>query len=511
MFFGMLRTKEKRILFALIAIIIIMAGIFGYLGFITNKRFEEQAVMAEKYLQAGDYEQAVQSYLKAISMKSSNQEHLSIGLAEAYMGMDNYDKSLEILRDSYMKSGSNAMKEKIEEVTAKKTDYEFNQTAAHAETYFTNGEYEKAITEYKKAKLIKSKEAISYQRIAEAYIELGNYSLARNEVLEGLALTQSEHLTSILDRVEHYLLDTQYKDLLNSASEYIYQENYEDGILKLKEAIALLPKEDAALISLAEVYMQLEDYESTVIMLKDILAVRQSTVLSDILTKAESLRDEKREKERILKELYQAVSSEDIDQILELMENTFFMIKIAGKEPVYYNINGENKIENGTGIVVLDQDRIYAGEFQYGLKNGIGVFFVRVQEKGKQGWLLYKGEWSNDLPNGMGKTTEETMMEETDGTTHKHRTISEGRFMNGQESNVHRRSFYRDGEETGSIQYNVQNGVPKPLLSAEGKPIRPEDRDSYVIAELIKDKQPTGEYYSVKENTVWGLIPYLNQ
>lgn len=511
MLFGSLRTKEKQILIALIAIILIMAGIFAYLGYITNKRYEEQAVMAEEYLKAGDFEQAAQAYVKAISMKNSNQELLSIGLAEAYIGMDNYDKALGVLRDSYMKTGANAIKEKIEEVTAKKTDYEFSQTAAHAETYFTNGEYEKAITEYKKAKLIKSKEVISYQRIAEAYIELGNYSLARNEVLEGLALTQSELLTTTLDRVEHYLLDTQYKDLLNAASEYIYQENYEDGILKLKEAIALLPREEGAYKSLSELYIQLGDYDSAVIMLKDALAVRESTVLSEILTRAESLRDEKLEKERILKELFQAAINEDTDQILELMDNTFFTIKIAGTEPVYYNINGEEKIENGNGMVVLDKDRIYAGDFQNGLKNGIGVFFVRVQEKGKKGWILYEGEWSNDLPNGMGKTTEETMMKETDGTTHNLRTISEGRFISGQESDVHRRSFYRDGEETGSIQYSVQNGVPKPLLSSGGKPIRPEDRGSYVIAELLKNKQPTGEYYSVKEKTVWGLVPYLNQ
>ena len=511
MLFRSLRTKEKQILIALIAIIIIMAGIFAYLGYITNKKYQEQAVMAEEYLKAGKFEQAAQVYLKAISMKNSNQELLSIGLADAYIGMNKYEKALEVLRNSYMKTGATVTREKIEEVTAKRTDYDFNQIATHADTYFTNGEYEKAITEYKKAKLIKSREAISYLRIAEAYIELGNYNQARNEVLEGLALTQSEVLTATLDRVEHYLKDTQYTELLNAASEYIYQENYEDGILKLKEAIMLLPKEEGAYSRLAEVYIRLEDYDNAVSLLEEALKEKVSMTLKDILTRAETLRDERNERERILKELYQAVRDIKTDEILNLMENTFYKIKIAGTEPVYYSLNGKEKIDNSNGMVILNKDRIYAGGFQNGLMNGVGVYFIRKQAKGNQGWILYEGEWSNDLPNGMGKTVEETFLKETDGTTHKLLTVSEGEFISGFEADTHRRIFYRDGEETGSIQYNVKNGAPRPLMNANGKPIRSEVAGSYVIAELLKNKQSTGKYYSVKEDTIWGFTPYLNK
>ncbi len=511
MLFGSLQTKEKRILLALLVVILIMAGCFAYLGHITNKRFEEQAVMAEDYLKAGDFEQAVQAYLKALSMKNSKQELLSIGLAEAYIGMHQYDKALEVLRNDYKKTGANTIKEKIEEVTAEKTDYEFNQIASHAETYFTNGEYEKAITEYNKAKLIKSKEAISYQRIAEAYIELGDYNLARNEVLEGLALTQSELLSSTLNKVEKYLLDTQYAELLNVASEYIYQENYEDGILKLKEAIALLPKEEGAYHSLAEVYILLEDYEGAVSLLETALTKRNSAALRELLDKAETLRDERKERERILKELYQAAMDAKTDQILNLMDNTFFTIKIAGAEPVFYSLNGEDKMNNSNGIIVQNKDQIYAGGFQNGLKNGIGIFFMRWQERDTQAFILYEGEWSNDLPNGMGKTVEETISKESDGTSHSLRTVSEGVFISGLEMDTHRRSFYRDGEETGSIQYKALYGVPQPLRNSEGKQISSTVSGSYVIAELQKGGKPTGKYYTVKEDTLWGLTPYITE
>lgn len=508
---GSIRTKERRILIGLLAIVLLMTGIFAFLGYVTKRKYEEQAVMAEEYLKAGDYEQAVQAYLKALSMKNSNKELLTLGLAEAYIAMDNYDKALEVLRNQYMKKGSNTLKEKIEEVSAKKTDYEFNQVVAHAETYYSNGEYEKAINEYKKAKLIKSKEAISYQRIAQAYIALGNYNQARNEAMEGLALTQSEQLSAILSRVEHYLKDTQYTELLNTASEYIYQENYEDGILKLKEAIALFPREEAAYKSLAEVYIQLKDYESAVSLLEEILDKRESAALRELYNTAEGLRDEQKQREKLLKELYEAVRDADSDQILKLMENTFFTMKIAGSNPVYYSNNKEEKIENGNGMVILDQDHIYVGGFQNGLKNGVGVYFMRWQEKEKQGWSIYEGEWSNDYPNGMGKLTEEIAAKETDGKVHKLLTVSEGEFIIGLETDVHSKTFYRDGEERGSIKYHILSGIPQALTDANGKEIPAETKGSYVIAELLKNQQPTGTYYTVKEGTVWGFAPYIKQ
>lgn len=509
MLFGSLRTKEKQILIALIAVIVVLAGIFASMNFITGKKQKEQAVMAEEYLKEGAYEQAAEAYLKAISIKSSNQERLSLGLADAYIGLNNFDKALEVLRSSYKKTGAISIKEKIEEVTAKKTDYTFSQTAAHAETYFTNGEYEKAITEYEKAKLIKSKEVISYQRIAEAYIELGNYSLAREEVMEGLALTESEELNQTLNQVEKYLLDTQYTELMNAASEYIYQENYEDGILKLREAVALLPREEAAYSRLAEVYILLKDYDSAITLIEIALRNNSSTTLTELLSKAEALRDERNERNRILKELYQAVKDQNTDQILELMNNTFFTIKIAGTDPISYGLNGEDSIIDGNGITIFDKDRIYAGGFQDGMKSGLGVYFMRRTVKGKPGWCYYNGEWSNDLPNGMGKTVEETVLTDADGTTHVHRTVSEGEFVSGLETDTHRRIFYVDGKETGSIYYSALNGIPQPLKGQDGKTVRSELPDHYVIAELVQNKVSTGKYYSVKEKTVWGFAPYL--
>ncbi len=503
-----LHTKEKRILIALIALVIAVTGIFVFNGYILTKKYEEQAVMAEKYLEAGEYEQAVAAYLKALSMKNSNQERLSIGLSEAYIGVNNYEKALEVLRNCYKKTGGIAIKEKIEEVSAKKTDYEFNQITSHADTYFTNGEYEKAIAEYEKAKLIKSKEPISFKRIAEAYIAIGNYSLARKEALEGLALTQSEELNKILSEVEKHLLDTQYTEMLNAASEYIYQENFEEGIRKLQEAIALLPREQSAYSRLAEVYLELGDYDLAVTLLEEALRSIESDVLKEILLRAENLRDEKQERNRILGELSLAVSNVDTEKILELMENTFFTMKIAGSEPVYYSAAGESVINNGNGMIIFDKDTIYTGGFQDGRKKGVGVYFIRRKDGS---WCYYKGGWSNDLPNDMGITVEEQYITDKDGAVHTQRIVTEGSYLSGLENDSLRKVYYQDGIEKGRIEYLAKNGVPQELQEAEGTSVSSGNSDRYVIAEWYRNGKAAGEYYTVKKGTIWGFEPYITK
>ncbi|MGI6067069.1 MAG: hypothetical protein ACOYI2_11435, partial [Bacillota bacterium] len=78
---GGLKTKEGRLFALLILIIVIFLGSLFFKNFIDNKNYKEQAVMADKYLNDGNYEGAIQAYLKALSMKNSNQEELSIGLS----------------------------------------------------------------------------------------------------------------------------------------------------------------------------------------------------------------------------------------------------------------------------------------------------------------------------------------------------------------------------------------------------------------------------------------------
>ena len=76
--------------------------------------------MAKEYLDSGSFEEAQEAYREALSMDYGDKELMSIGLAEAYAGVHDYDKALEVLRSRYEIHKTTEVKEKIEEITAKR-------------------------------------------------------------------------------------------------------------------------------------------------------------------------------------------------------------------------------------------------------------------------------------------------------------------------------------------------------------------------------------------------------
>src|SRR5690606_20913855 len=104
----------------------------------------------------------------------------------------------------------------------------------------------------------------SYQKIAECYIKREQYELAKEEIEEGLAITQSEELNQILEVVNSHLLKQKYDSIIAKAEEFIFQENYKDGIAKYQEAIQLLPKEAKGYIGMANAFIEQEKYQAAI-------------------------------------------------------------------------------------------------------------------------------------------------------------------------------------------------------------------------------------------------------
>ncbi|MHB8128228.1 MAG: tetratricopeptide repeat protein [Mobilitalea sp.] len=505
---GAFRTKEGRIIAAILGFVAIIVGIFVMANYSQDKKFEEQAVMAENFLKAGSYEQAAEAYLKAISMKNSDQQLLTIGLSEAYIGLNDYDKALEVLRSCYQKTSGIKIKEKIEEVTSEKTDYEYLQSISRADVYFTNKEYAKAITEYEKAKSIKSKEILSYKRITEAYIELGEYALAHDQVLEGQELTQSGDLAELLVGVDFYLMKEQYNTIVTQAAEYIYQENYEDGIAKYKEAILLLPSEEKAYQGLAETYLAQENYNLAVSVLQNALQLVNSAELEDLYKQASELKEIEDERDNILLKLYNALENKDYTQTQAIMNLTSFKERIAIETPIYYG-DEEGDISKGYGMIIYDFEKVYFGDIKDGIKKGVGIYFMLTESNLEQGYYCYEGEWNNDIPNGAGKTAEVNILSnETDGK-YVSKTVTEGNYDNATENGIMKKIFYTKDEETGWVSYTARNGIPMPSSYQIGQPTPAPIAETYEIGELYLGDEPTGEYYSVKPQTMWGVKPFI--
>ncbi|MBH1941917.1 tetratricopeptide repeat protein [Mobilitalea sibirica] len=507
---GVFRTKERKIIVLLLAFVILISGVFTYINYNKDKRYKEQAVMAEEFLMKGDFKEAVRAYLKAMSMNNSNEESLTIGLSEAYVGINEYDKALAVLRDCYEKTGGLSLKEKIEEVTAEKTDYDFFQSISHADKYYATGEYDRAIDEYEKAKKIKSKEVLSYQRIAEAYIAKEEYELAKEEILNGLILTQSDELNKLLNKVNNYIKKKQYNEIILEASEYIYQENYEDAMKSYDTARMLLPEEDSAYAGLADVYIKQERYEDAIRLLQDALSKIHSDLLKEWLDKASLLKEEHDKIELTKSELYLAVNGLDINKIQEIMKKPFFIEKVASGEPIFYNPMGDGNITNGYGLIIYDHQNVYLGGLKDGKKKGMGIYFTLLNGNAEDlGYFYFQGDWNYDVPNGIGKTEEVMVYVNIDGETDKSTVITEGNFFGGRENGQMNKHFFRNGEKWGNVMYTSLDGVPIPFTDEDGRQIIDYENNQYAIGILYRENKPTGDYYNVEFGTMWSVESYL--
>lgn len=509
MLHGVFRTKEGKLIVIIFVMVVMIAVGLVYTRYQSNMLYEEQTVMAEKFLQAGNYEQAVEAYLKALSMNNSDQETLTIGLAESYIGINDYDKALEVLRTCYQKTSGIKIKEKIEDVTTRKTEYEYLQIISRADIYFTNKEYDKAIAEYEKAKKIKSKEVTSYRRISEAYIEIGDFNQAFEEVTEGIALTQSEELNATLDRVNSYLTKQQYETLITQATEYIYQENYEDGVMKYEEATRLMPEEVQAYSGLAQAYLALEEYQKAATLLQGALEHVYSTELKELLDQASEYVAALEEQRKVLLELYEAVGQIDIKKITEIINSEIFIKDIAVNAPIYFSPWSEGDKVKSYGMIVYDHQNIYLGRLNERIKKGSGIYFMLTSKYGKQGYYYYQGEWNDNKPNGIGTTVEESTIQSEDGKKYSKKIVTDGIFYNGIENGSMHKYFYTDEKETGNVMYSARKGNPIPFTPDNELPITIEKGKAYPIGKLYLNDEPTGDYYWVDSATYWGVKPFM--
>lgn len=497
----MFRTKESKLILLLCILMVVTVGGLFYRFYMDNSRYEEQTSMAKKYLQEGDYKQAITYFEKALLKQDGDKEGLSIGLAEAYIGNHEYDKALEALRSYYQTSSSLRVKEKIEDVTVLKNEYEYITIINRAEKYFFNEDYEKSVSEYEKAKLIKSKEPLSYQRIAESYIKLEQYALAREEVEEGIAITQNENLNDIMNTADRFLIQEQYHMIIESAKEYIYQENYEDGIKKYKEAIKVYPQGKEAYINLATVYMTQKEYNQAIGAANRGLDMVHSEELEELLGKATKSKELEKRTQEELTNLSNCLDTRDIIDTSILLKSEFFVHEILPKAPIYYTIRKGNAFYDAKELVIYDVNHIYYGHRKEDEKVGNGVYLYLQDNVDIAEYFLYSGEWGRNKPDGKG-ILEEGTIQVSGHNKLITCVVTEGDFMNGVEHGKMEKTFYSEGEQTGIVTYESKYGVP--LLLEDEDLEEAAYKDTYPIGVYFKE-DGSSEHYYVHRNTYWSI------
>ncbi len=152
--------------------------------------------LAEASLEAGDYEQAVK-YFEVMTCAEPNKENYKFNLACAYLGIKDYDKSLEILKSIDKNNTSFHIKLKMAEIYIKKCDFEsakqvymtlIKKGKVDENIYYDfavlcaqTGDKDKAEALFKKVIQLNPKHASAHKDLAVIYLNARLFDYAKEE------------------------------------------------------------------------------------------------------------------------------------------------------------------------------------------------------------------------------------------------------------------------------------------------------------------------------------------
>ncbi len=131
-----MKQKTRILIYILIAAAVM---IFGTIAILTNSK-ADKPVSAQEHIDLGNvylielsYDKAVLEFTEAIEIEPLN-PNAYLGLAEAYAGMGDTDKAVEVLEEGYDKTGDERLKDMLEELLANGTAAVNTVTAATEDT-----------------------------------------------------------------------------------------------------------------------------------------------------------------------------------------------------------------------------------------------------------------------------------------------------------------------------------------------------------------------------------------
>ncbi len=202
---------KKLVLIPLVIIILLGLGAGGYFFVVhqqevkAEEAYAAQISTADQDVKSKDYDTAIALYQSAIKKKPKD-EKAYLGLADAYIGKNDYEKATKVLNDGYSATQSNALKSKLDETQKvykdKQAQQEYDKQLAAAKQYVQNKDYDNAAAAYQKALNIHPENADLYLGIANAYSGKSNYEQAISILQKGYDKTKSTDIQSKLSELK---------------------------------------------------------------------------------------------------------------------------------------------------------------------------------------------------------------------------------------------------------------------------------------------------------------------
>lgn len=191
-----------------------------------------------------------------------------------------------------------------------------------------------------------------------------------------------------------------FSECISLGEKYLLELDYEQALVQFQLAIKIDPKNPRGYTGAAEAYVGLERIDDAIAILERGLSMTgDETVrlmLSDLVRAASP---------EIMLNLYAVCESGDFETVRDIMQTDEFS-EIAKKAPVIF---APSSI--GIGIYSVQNNfYVYYGDYDNKIRSGYGVWIGnRYTYNGIWDHYLFEGKWSEDAPNGRGKTTRNSL------------------------------------------------------------------------------------------------------
>ncbi len=215
-----MKEKSAKNHIIIILLLIAITGVSSFILFLLfmnsdEQRIKRQLSLGEKYLDEMDYENAILAYNMAIAIDPNSVESY-VGLAEAYAGIEEYDKSLDAI-----KAGMDVVGENRELLEQRGKTIELYLGVGDA--CYQLKKYDEAIEIFNKIIEADPQKTDAYIGIANAYIEKGMYEEALETVNKGIEINgEIDGLVELRKKISEIL----------SSEEKTNEESYEEDSIE---------------------------------------------------------------------------------------------------------------------------------------------------------------------------------------------------------------------------------------------------------------------------------------
>lgn len=241
-----------------------------------------------------------------------------------------------------------------------------------------------------------------------------------------------------------------FAEQISLGERYLLEQKYEEAIIAFNLAIEIDPKSVDSYLKLSEAYSGIGDYESAASALEKGYELTQDSRLAEAMEKYRFLAGYG----EVLSHLTDLMAQSDRNAVWDYQKGNEYQELAGSIEDVVRYPVGDNRY-----LLVYPCGHCYYGTMEDGKRSGYGIW--SAYDYADQSSTYFEGEWSEDYPNGAGKSW---LM---DISNPEDLFYKEGTWVNGLENGRIDAIDYVGSEIEDPYFYTTVKGVPDEVVEPE--------------------------------------------